>query len=164
MPRPLPPGGQRRRNVPLRLSAQEEAPVREIADADYGGELSAAIRALLAEAIAARQMAADEGMGGQELQVGAEQHDDHDIHGLVVEVWPDGSQTIDDDCDCSPDCAQCRAEGVVRPEPTPALDIPPTGYVDLDARYRTGTEASNRLVAETRYRSQVQGGAAGGGT
>lgn len=46
--------GPRRRAVPLRLSAQEEAPVREIADADYGGNLSEAIRALLVEAISAQ--------------------------------------------------------------------------------------------------------------
>lgn len=54
MPRPLPPGGQRRRAVPLRLSAEEETPVREVADAEHDGELSAAIRSLLAEALAAR--------------------------------------------------------------------------------------------------------------
>lgn len=54
MPRPLPPDGVRRRAVPLRLSTLEEAPVREIADAEHGGNLSVAIRALIAEAIAAR--------------------------------------------------------------------------------------------------------------
>ena len=54
MPRPLPPGGVRRRAVPLRLSAEEEAPVQAVADAEHGGNLSAAIRALLAEALTAR--------------------------------------------------------------------------------------------------------------
>lgn len=58
MPRPLPPGGQRRRAVPLRLSEAEEAPVREVADAEHSGELSAAIRALLVEALAARTIRA----------------------------------------------------------------------------------------------------------
>lgn len=51
MPRPLPPGGVRRRPVPLRLSAEEEHPVRDIADTEHHGNLSEAIRALLAEAI-----------------------------------------------------------------------------------------------------------------
>jgi hypothetical protein len=36
--------------VALRLSAVEEAPVQEIADTEFDGELSRAIRALLAEA------------------------------------------------------------------------------------------------------------------
>jgi hypothetical protein len=54
MPRPLPPGGARRRPVGLRLSALEEAPVQEIADAEHDGSLSEAIRALLAEALEAR--------------------------------------------------------------------------------------------------------------
>lgn len=54
MPRPLPPGGGRRRPVGLRLSALEEAPVQAIADAEHDGELSAAIRQLLAEALDAR--------------------------------------------------------------------------------------------------------------
>ena len=54
MARPPLPGGQRRRAVPLRLSEQEEAPVQAVADAEHGGNLSAAIRALLAEALAAR--------------------------------------------------------------------------------------------------------------
>lgn len=53
MPRP----GPRRRYVALRLSEEEEAPVRAVADAEHGGELSAAIRALLAEALAARAAA-----------------------------------------------------------------------------------------------------------
>lgn len=51
MPRP----GPRRRAVPLRLSEQEERPIREVADAEHEGQLSAAIRSLLAEALAARQ-------------------------------------------------------------------------------------------------------------
>ena len=46
--------GPRRRTVPLKLSEQEERPVREVADAEHGGNLSAAIRALVAEALAAR--------------------------------------------------------------------------------------------------------------
>jgi len=46
--------------VPLRLSEAEEAPVQAVADAEFPipgreqGNLSAAIRALLAEALAAR--------------------------------------------------------------------------------------------------------------
>lgn len=51
MPRP----GPRRRAVPLRLSEEEERPVRQVADNETGGNLSDAIRRLLAEAIAARQ-------------------------------------------------------------------------------------------------------------
>ncbi len=46
--------GPRRRTVPLKLSEEEERPVREIADTEHDGNLSAAIRALLAEAITAR--------------------------------------------------------------------------------------------------------------
>lgn len=61
MARPLPPGGQRRRAVPLRLSAEEEAPVRAIGDVEHGGSLSAAIRALLAEAIATRARPSEAG-------------------------------------------------------------------------------------------------------
>jgi hypothetical protein len=44
----------RRRAVPLRLSTEEERPVQAVADAEHGGNLSAAIRALIAEALAAR--------------------------------------------------------------------------------------------------------------
>lgn len=58
MPRPLPPGGVRRRAVPLRLSREEEAPVQAVADAEHDGNLSAAIRALLAEALAVRTIRA----------------------------------------------------------------------------------------------------------
>jgi hypothetical protein len=54
MARPPLPGGQRRRAVPLRLSEQEEAPAQAVADAEHDGNLSAAIRALLAEALTAR--------------------------------------------------------------------------------------------------------------
>lgn len=55
MPRPLPPDSEaRRRAVPLRLSEAEERPVREVADSEFGGNVSAAIRALLAEALTAR--------------------------------------------------------------------------------------------------------------
>ncbi len=46
--------GPRRRTVPLKLSEQEERPVRVIADAEHAGNLSAAIRALVAEALTAR--------------------------------------------------------------------------------------------------------------
>lgn len=54
--RPLPPGSTtRRRAVPLRLSELEEAPVQAVADAEHAGNLSEAIRALLAEALAARE-------------------------------------------------------------------------------------------------------------
>jgi hypothetical protein len=49
MPRPLPPGGQRRRAVPLRLTAEEERPARELADAEHGGNLSEAIRRIITE-------------------------------------------------------------------------------------------------------------------
>jgi len=51
MPRP----GPRRRAVPLRLSEDEETPVRAIADREHDGNLSKAIRALLIEAVATRQ-------------------------------------------------------------------------------------------------------------
>lgn len=46
--------GPRRRTVPLRLSEDEELPVQAVATAEHDGNLSAAIRALLAEALAAR--------------------------------------------------------------------------------------------------------------
>lgn len=41
-------------------------------------------------------------------------HDDHDIHGPVIEVWPDGRTTVDPDCDCPADCESCAREGVSR--------------------------------------------------
>ena len=47
MPRP----GPVRRNVPLKLSAAEESPVQAVAEAEHNGNLSAAIRALLVEAL-----------------------------------------------------------------------------------------------------------------
>lgn len=50
MPRP----GPRREPVPLRLSEAERKPVDEIADREHNGNVSDAIRTLLAEAIAAR--------------------------------------------------------------------------------------------------------------
>lgn len=54
--------GPRRRTVPLKLSEEEERPVREIADAEHAGNLSAAIRALLAETVQLRaRVAALEG-------------------------------------------------------------------------------------------------------
>lgn len=46
--------GPRRRAVPLRLSEEEERPVREIAAAEHDGNLSETIRVLLVEALAAR--------------------------------------------------------------------------------------------------------------
>jgi len=42
------------------------------------------------------------------------EHWDHDIHGVVLEVWPDGHVSIDEDCDCPPDCVDCEREGVTR--------------------------------------------------
>jgi hypothetical protein len=54
MPRPLPPGGSRRRAVPLRLTEAEERPARALADAEHGGNLSAAIRQIIAEWAAAQ--------------------------------------------------------------------------------------------------------------
>jgi hypothetical protein len=44
----------RRHHVPLHLSTAEQAPVQAIADREHGGNLSAAIRTLLAEALTAR--------------------------------------------------------------------------------------------------------------
>jgi hypothetical protein len=52
--------GPRRRTVPLKLTEAEEAPVRAVADAEHDGNLSAAIRALLAEALTARARTADQ--------------------------------------------------------------------------------------------------------
>jgi hypothetical protein len=46
----------------------------------------------------------------------ADDHTGHDIHGLIVEVWPDGSQTIDEDCECPTDCPKCKAENILRPD------------------------------------------------
>jgi hypothetical protein len=43
-----------------------------------------------------------------------EVHFDHDIHGPVIEVHPDRSTTLDEDCDCPQDCAGCEREGVHR--------------------------------------------------
>lgn len=54
------PDGQRRRAVALRLTDEEEAPVQTVADAEHGGNLSAAIRALLAEALTARTQTTDQ--------------------------------------------------------------------------------------------------------
>jgi hypothetical protein len=56
MPRPLPSGGQRRRAVPLRLSEEEERPVRELADREHIGNLSEALRALIADGLRLRGM------------------------------------------------------------------------------------------------------------
>lgn len=49
-----------RRPVGLRLSPTEEAPVIEVAEAEFDGCLSVAIRALIAEAIEARRAARDQ--------------------------------------------------------------------------------------------------------
>lgn len=45
MPRP----GPRRRPVPLRLSEEEERPVRDLADRKHDGNLSEALRRIIAE-------------------------------------------------------------------------------------------------------------------
>lgn len=53
MPRPLPPGGQRRRAVLVKLTADEERPARELAETmPYVAgrpNVSAAIRQIIAE-------------------------------------------------------------------------------------------------------------------
>ncbi len=55
MPRPPLPADQRRDvYVALRLTKAEARPAQAVADAEHGGNLSAAIRALLVEALAAR--------------------------------------------------------------------------------------------------------------
>lgn len=41
--------GPRRRPVPLRLSEEEERPVRDLADREHDGNLSAALRQIIAE-------------------------------------------------------------------------------------------------------------------
>lgn|GEM_PF-4153496 len=38
-------------------------------------------------------------------------HDDHDIHGQLIEIWPDGEVVLDEDCDCPDDCLECNFEG-----------------------------------------------------
>lgn len=43
-----------------------------------------------------------------------DEHRDHDIHGLVIEVHTDGSTSADEDCDCPPNCIGCEIEGVAR--------------------------------------------------
>ena len=45
---------------------------------------------------------------------GDAEHWDHDIHGPVIEVWPDDSVSLDEDCDCPPECPDCEREGVQR--------------------------------------------------
>jgi hypothetical protein len=37
-------------------------------------------------------------------------HEDHDIHGAMVIVYPSGYIAIDEDCDCPPGCEQCADE------------------------------------------------------
>lgn len=53
MPRPLPPGGQRRRAILVKLSSDEERPVRELAETlpyvNGKPNTSAAIRQIIAE-------------------------------------------------------------------------------------------------------------------
>lgn len=55
MPRPRPAGGEPRRPVPLRLSPLEEAPVRALADAEHDGNLSEALRHLIALGLAVHE-------------------------------------------------------------------------------------------------------------
>lgn len=55
---PLPADQRRTRYVALRLTEAEAAPVQAIADAEYGGNLSVAIRVLLSEAATARTIRA----------------------------------------------------------------------------------------------------------
>lgn len=50
----MPRVGPLRRNVGLKLSTAEEAPILAIAEAEHGGNLSAAIRALIVEALTMR--------------------------------------------------------------------------------------------------------------
>jgi hypothetical protein len=49
MPRPLPPGGQRRRPLVVRLTDDEARPVVELADAEHAGNMSEALRQIIAE-------------------------------------------------------------------------------------------------------------------
>lgn len=59
MPRPLPPGGERRRAVLVKLSADEELPARELAETlpyvNGKPNISAALRQIIAEWDAARK-------------------------------------------------------------------------------------------------------------
>lgn len=59
MPRPLPPDGQRRRAVLVKLSADEELPARELAETlpyvNGKPNLSAAIRQIISEWDAAKR-------------------------------------------------------------------------------------------------------------
>jgi hypothetical protein len=57
---PLPEDQRGTEYVALRLTKATVAPVRAVADAEHGGNLSAAIRALLAEALTARARTADQ--------------------------------------------------------------------------------------------------------
>ena len=36
-------------------------------------------------------------------------HNDHDIHGPVIEVWPNQDVTLDESCGCPEGCAECSA-------------------------------------------------------
>lgn len=56
----------RHHHVALRLTNDEHRPVRAVADDEHGGDLSAAIRALLVEALAARTIRALQPTDGQE--------------------------------------------------------------------------------------------------
>ena len=42
------------------------------------------------------------------------EHWDHDIHSPVIEVHPDRSVSLDEDCDCPPECWECESDGIVR--------------------------------------------------
>jgi hypothetical protein len=70
-----------------------------------------------------------------------EQHWDHDIHGPVIEVWPDGATTLDPDCDCPADCPGCEREGVgsvTAPDPECPLSELPASQCACH-RHRGGT-------------------------
>ena len=67
MARPPKPADQRRSvYVALRLTETEAQPVQDVADAEHAGNLSAAIRALLVEALAARTIRALQPTNDQE--------------------------------------------------------------------------------------------------
>lgn len=57
---PLPADQRRDRYVALRLTEAEARPAQQVADAEHAGNLSAAIRALLVEALAARPAETEE--------------------------------------------------------------------------------------------------------
>lgn len=63
MPRPLPPGGQRRKPMQVKCTDDEARPVVELADAEYGGNLSDALRRIIAEWAAGHRGAGDSSAG-----------------------------------------------------------------------------------------------------